>query len=47
MKKQDFLDAIDLAPTLKNRHTYLHEQKYRDLAKDLVRSDARLQTILH
>lgn len=47
MKKQDFLDAIDLAPTLKNRHTYLHEQKYRDMAKDLVRSDARLQTILH
>lgn len=47
MKKQDFLDAIDLAPTLKNRHTYLHEQKYRDMAKDLVKNDARLQTILH
>lgn len=30
-----------------NRHTYLHEQKYRDMAKDLVKNDARLQTILH
>lgn len=47
MKKQDFLDAIDLAPTLKNRHTYLHEQKYQDTAKDLVKNDARLRTILH
>ena len=37
MKKADFLKAIDMAPTIKpHRHTYLHEEKYREAAKKLV-----------
>jgi len=47
MRKADFLQAIDMAPDIKpNRHTYLHEEKYRTLAKQLVQEDARLNEIL-
>lgn len=47
MRKTDFLQAIDMAPDIKpNRHTYLHEEKYRTLAKQLVQEDARLNEIL-
>ena len=36
MRKQDFLDAIDMAPSMKPfRHTYLHEKEYRDAAKNM------------
>ncbi len=47
MKKQDFCDAIDMAPSVKPfRHTYLHEQQYRDAAKKLVMEDEILGRIL-
>lgn len=47
MKKSDFLAAIDLAPSIKPfRHTYLHEEKYREEAKRLVREDEILNRIL-
>ncbi|MCM1046363.1 MAG: iron-containing alcohol dehydrogenase family protein [Candidatus Gastranaerophilales bacterium] len=47
MKKEDFLKAIDMAPTIKpHRHTYLHEESYREMAKRLVREDAVLRRVL-
>lgn len=47
MKKQDFCDAIDMAPSVKPfRNTYLHEQQYRDAAKKLVMEDEILGRIL-
>ena len=47
MRKQDFLDAIDMAPSMKPfRHTYLHEKEYRDAAKKLVLEDDILNKIL-
>lgn len=47
MRKTDFIQAIEMAPDIKpNRHTYLHEEKYRTLAKQLVNEDARLNDIL-
>lgn len=47
MKKSDFLAAVDLAPSIKPfRHTYLHEEKYREEAKRLVREDEILNRIL-
>jgi glycerol-1-phosphate dehydrogenase [NAD(P)+] len=47
MKKEDFVKAIDLAPTIKpHRHTYLHEEKYRDMAKKVVTEDEVLNKIL-
>jgi glycerol-1-phosphate dehydrogenase [NAD(P)+] len=37
-----------MAPSIKpHRHTYLHEEKYRELAKALLTSDDRLVAILH
>ncbi len=47
MKKEDFLRAIDLAPSIKpHRHTYLHEEKYRKAAKKLVLEDPVLNRVL-
>lgn len=47
MKKPDFLKAIDMAPTIKpHRHTYLHEEKYREAAKKLVLEDEILNRVL-
>lgn len=47
MKKEDFLRAIEMAPSIKPyRHTYLHEEKYREAAKKLVAEDAILQKVL-
>ncbi len=47
MEKAAFIEAIDMAPAIKpNRHTYLHEEKYRELAKTLVKEDGRLSEIL-
>ena len=47
MKKADFIKAIDMAPTIKpHRHTYLHEEKYREAAKKLVMEDEILQRVL-
>lgn len=47
MKKEDFIRAIDLAPSIKpHRHTYLHEEKYREAAKHVVLEDEVLNKIL-
>ena len=47
MKKSDFLKAIDMAPSIKpHRHTYLHEEQYRELAKKIVLEDEVLKGVL-
>lgn len=47
LKAQDYCDAIDMAPQIKpHRHTYLHEEKYRELAKKLIAEDPKLKAIL-
>ena len=47
MKRSDFLKAIDMAPSIKpHRHTYLHEEKYREAAKKLVLEDEVLSRVL-
>ena len=47
MKKSDFIKAIDMAPSIKpHRHTYLHEEKYREAAKKLVLEDEVLNRVL-
>lgn len=47
MKKADFIRAIDMAPSIKpHRHTYLHEEKYREAAKKLVMEDDVLTGVL-
>lgn len=47
MRKEDFIQAIDMAPSIKpHRHTYLHEEKYREMAKELVRNDPVLNDVL-
>ena len=47
MTKKDFCDAIDMAPQIKpHRHTFLHEEKYRTMAKRIVNEDEILKDIL-
>lgn len=47
MRREDFCKAIDMAPSIKPyRHTYLHEEKYREMAKQIVRKDEVLKDIL-
>ena len=47
MEKAAFMEAIDMAPEIKpGRHTYLHEEKYREIAKKLLCEDERLNDIL-
>ena len=47
MKKADFLTAIDMAPSIKpHRHTYLHEEQYREAAKRLLTEDEILRRVL-
>lgn len=47
MKRSDFIKAIDMAPSIKpHRHTYLHEEKYREAAKKLVMEDEVLARVL-
>ena len=47
MEKAAFMDAIEMAPEIKpGRHTYLHEEKYRILAKKFLLEDERLNDIL-
>lgn len=47
MKKEDFCRAIDMAPTIKpHRHTYLHEERYREAAKRVVAEDPVLAGVL-
>lgn len=43
---EDFERAIDLSPSIKPfRHTYLHEEAYREQAKELLRTDERLKEL--
>ncbi|HKM33206.1 MAG TPA: iron-containing alcohol dehydrogenase family protein [Lachnospiraceae bacterium] len=47
MHRSDFYQAIDMAPSIKPyRHTYLHEEKFREMAKEVVAKDPVLQDIL-
>lgn len=47
LKIEDFEQAIDLAPSMKpHRHTYLHEEGYRELAKQILREDNVLKKVL-
>lgn len=47
MRRVDFEQAIDLALSIKPfRHTYLHEQEYRDRAKEVLATDEKLKEIL-
>ena len=47
MRHVYFEQAIDLAPSIKPfRHTYLHEQEYRDRAKEVLVTDEKLKEIL-
>ena len=47
MKKEDFCRAIDMAPAIKpHRHTYLHEERYREAAKRVVAEDPVLAGVL-
>ncbi len=47
MRKVDFVEAIDMAPSMKPyRHTYLHEEKYREMAKNIVMTDEVLAEVL-
>mgnify|MGYP002520568945 CR=1 FL=1 len=42
----DYEAAIDMAPSIKPyRHVYLHEEKYRDMAKDFLHRDPILKEI--
>lgn len=44
----DYEKAIDMAPSIKpHRHTYLHEEKYRELAKKYLHEDEILKRIFH
>ncbi len=45
---QDYLEAVDYAPQVKPfRHTYLHEEQYRELAKNILVTDETLRKIFH
>lgn len=47
IKRADYEAAIDLAPSIKpHRHVYLHEEKYREMAKELLYTDERLKEVL-
>jgi len=45
---EDYERAIDMAPSIKpHRHTYLHEEKYRELAKKYLHEDEILKRIFN
>lgn len=47
LKREDFMRAIDLAPSIKPyRHTYIHEQQYRDMAKTILCENEVFRKIL-
>ena len=46
LSRRDYEEAIDMAPSIKPfRHTYLHEEKYRKLAKQVLWEDGRLKQV--
>lgn len=48
LSKQEYLHAIEMAPSIKpNRHTFLHDEKFRNDALQFVESDPLLKEIFH
>lgn len=48
LSRADYEAAIDLAPSVKpHRHVYLHEEKYRDMAKEYLWKDEVLNRIFN
>ena len=48
LDKEEYRKAIDLSPSIKPfRHTYLHEEKYRELAKRLLDEDEKMKMVFH
>lgn len=46
LNRDDYEKAIDMAPSIKpHRHTYLHEEQYRELAKKILREDEVLKRV--
>lgn len=46
LNREDYEKAIDMAPTIKpHRHTYLHEEQYRELAKQILSEDEVLKRV--
>ena len=46
LNREDYEKAIDMAPSIKpHRHTYLHEEEYRELAKKILREDEVLKRV--
>ncbi|MBP3326004.1 MAG: iron-containing alcohol dehydrogenase family protein [Coprococcus sp.] len=46
LNREDYIKAVDLAPSIKpHRHTYLHEEQYRELAKKVIREDEVLKRV--
>lgn len=46
LDRRDYEQAIDMAPSIKPfRHTYLHEEKYRSLAKQILAEDEVLKKV--
>ena len=46
LNRDDYEKAIDIAPSIKpHRHTYLHEEEYRELAKKILREDEVLKRV--
>lgn len=44
----DYLKAVELAPTVKPfRHTYLHEEQYREKAKEVLQNDEIMKRVFH
>lgn len=44
----DYMDAIEYAPNIKPfRHTYLHEEAYREKAKNIIMTDDILRKVFH
>lgn len=46
LDREDYAKAIDMAPTVKpHRHVYLHEERYRELAKKVLYEDEVLKKV--
>ena len=46
LNRADYEAAIDMAPQIKpNRYTYLHEAKYREKAKQVLREDPVMKRV--
>lgn len=44
----DYIKAVDMAPSIKpHRHTYLHEEEYREKAKDILLNDEVMKRVFN